>query len=66
MAFGKGDFVLLGERLCVVVGTEDDPDVPEEHLAVWFGPDGEGDKVPEVWTVPAEYFREAGPPNIRH
>ena len=66
MAFGKGDFVLLGDRLCVVVGTDEDPDVPEEHLAVWFGPDTAEGTVPEVWTVPAAYFRKSGPPSVRH
>ena len=66
MAFQKGDLLRLGQRQCVVVGTESDEAVPEGHLAVWFGPTGEIDAAPEVWTVPAEYFERAPPPVIRH
>ena len=38
----RGDLVELDGLLAVVVGVEGDPDVPEDHLAVWFGdPRGE-------------------------
>ena len=66
MAFEKGDLVLLGERLCVVVGTAGDEGVPEDHLAVWFGPADGGGTAPEVYTVPADYFEKAPPPVVKH
>jgi hypothetical protein len=63
----KGDFVHLdGSGVGIVVATpEDDAQVPEEHLGVWFGTlDEEGN--PEVWTVPAEYLRPAPTSVYRH
>jgi hypothetical protein len=56
----------LGDRLCVVVGTDCDEGVPDDHLAVWFGPSVEGGPAPEVYTVPANYFEKAPPPNVKH
>ena len=59
----KGDFVEMDGLLAVVVATDDDPNVPEEHVALWFGvtdtkrisEGGTGGAIPEVSTVPAEY-----------
>ncbi len=67
----RGDLVELDGRLAVVVGVEGDPDVPEDHIAVWFGdprcePSSVGGTRPEVWTVPAEYFIPAGAPIWKH
>jgi hypothetical protein len=69
----RGDLVELGGRLAVVVGVEGDPNVPEGHIAAWFGDprsepksQGAGGKQPEVWTVPAEYFVAAAPPVWKH
>jgi hypothetical protein len=69
-----GDFVELDGLLAVVVGVEGDPDVPEDHIAVWFGDPrcertsqgGTGGKQPEVWKVPAECFVAAAPPIWSH
>ena len=33
----RGDLVELDGLLAVVVGVEGDPDIPEDHVAVWFG-----------------------------
>lgn len=70
----RGDIVETDGVLGVVVGVEGDPDVPEDHVAVWFGDPrcerksegGTGGKRPEVWTVPVEYFVAAAPPVLRH
>lgn len=62
--WNRGDFVLLNQRLAVVVGIEGDPDCPDEHLALWFG-DPRG-TTPEVWTVPAEYCEAADKASFRH
>ena len=48
--------------------------IPESHLAVWFGdPEahrisqgGEGGRVPEVWSIPADACRPALKPTLRH
>jgi hypothetical protein len=69
-----GDLVELDGLLAVVVGVEGDPNVPEDHVAVWFGDPqcerksqgGTGGKRPEIWTVPAEYFVAAAPPPWKH
>ncbi|MBV9849892.1 MAG: hypothetical protein JO250_09490 [Armatimonadetes bacterium] len=70
----RGDFVELNGRVAVVVGVEGDPDVPEEHVALWFGEasdqraTGEDPAAgpPQVWTVPAEYCRPGPRPVYRH
>lgn len=70
----RGDLVELDGLLAVVVGVEGDPNVPEEHIAVWFGDPrserkskgGPGGKQPEVWTVPADYFVVAASPVWKH
>ena len=70
----RGNLVELDGLLAVVVGIEGDPDVPEEHVALWFGdPTGDrtplggtGRRQPELWTVPADYLRAAAPPVYRH
>jgi hypothetical protein len=62
--WNRGDFVLVDRRLAVVIGIEGDPNVPEEHLALWFGnPHG---ATPEVWTVPVEYCAAASPALYKH
>lgn len=70
----RGDLVELDGLLAVVVGLAGDPNVPEDHVAVWFGDprcvrksqDGSGGQRPELWTVPAEYFVPAAEPNWNH
>ena len=65
-----GDFVEMDGLLAVVIATEDDPNVPDEHVGLWFGDPtakrisegGTGGATPEVFTVPVEYCSQA--PNI--
>lgn len=60
--------------LAAVVGVEGDPEVPEDHVALWFGePRGErksrggaGGLRPLVLTIPAEYCEPALAPDVRH
>jgi hypothetical protein len=73
-AWCRGDLVELDGLLAVVVGIEGDPDVPEEHIAVWFGDPrcirkskgGSGGQQPELWTVPVELFVAAATPIWKH
>lgn len=70
----RGDLVELDGLLAVVVGAEGDPDVPEGHIAVWFGDPrcvrksqgGPGGQRPELWTVPVELFDAAAEPIWKH
>ena len=70
----RGDLVELDGLLAVVVGVEGDLNVPQDHVAVWFGDPrcerksegGTGGKQPEIWTVPAEYWVAAAPPILKH
>lgn len=72
--FERGQFVELDGLLAVVVGTSGDQNVPDEHLALWFGDPpctrisegGSGGQRPDVRTVPAEYCTPAAAPVIRH
>lgn len=52
-----GQFVTVGRDMGVVIGLPSDPNVPEEHLAIWYGQTEEKDGtiVPRVRTVPEEY-----------
>jgi hypothetical protein len=69
-----GQLVELNGRLAVVVGTDADAWVPEDHVALWFGEPGAiivsqdqtGRLRPEVWTVPTEYCTPALEPVVRH
>ncbi|MGC4016217.1 MAG: hypothetical protein QM755_17100 [Luteolibacter sp.] len=72
--FSKGQFVEYDGLLAVVVRTPEDGNVPEDHLALWFGePDtirlsqgGEGGRTPQVWTVPAGHCLPVSHMDIRH
>jgi hypothetical protein len=69
-----GDLVELDGLIGVVVFVFGDPDVPEEHIAVWFGDPkctriskgGTGGLHPELWTVPADLLKRAATPTIKH
>ena len=74
MNFKLGDMIEVDGLLASVVGLPDGQDVPDEHLAVWFGhpqnkrisegkPSGSR---PEVWTVPADCCTPAAPPELQH
>ena len=70
----RGDWVEMDGLLGVVVAIEGDPEVPEDHVAVWFGdPRGKrlsqggiGGQRPEVWTVPVDCIVAAARPIYRH
>ena len=70
----RGDFIEFDGLLAVVVGIEGDPNVPEEHVAAWFGDPrcqrksrgGAGGQPPEVWTVPEGYCVPAAEPVYKH
>ncbi len=70
----RGDFVELDGALAVVVGIPGDPDVPEDHVALWFGEPpsprksqgGSGGLHPQVWTVPVAYVVAAAEPVYKH
>eukprot|EP01104_Vermistella_antarctica_P005026 TRINITY_DN15435_c0_g1_i1.p2 TRINITY_DN15435_c0_g1~~TRINITY_DN15435_c0_g1_i1.p2 ORF type:complete len:106 (-),score=2.87 TRINITY_DN15435_c0_g1_i1:51-323(-) len=72
----KGDFVTFDGLLAVIVGTEADASVPEDHVALWHGaPEtkrlsaggtGQAELTPVVWTVPLEHCRPAPPPCMQH
>jgi hypothetical protein len=81
-AFKLGDILELewNNRHCVVVGLSgqilDGEEVPEEHIAVWFGEidntasqeagDVSGKSRMEVWTIPEEYFKKGPEPLVSH
>lgn len=70
----KGDFVEMDGLLAVVVATDDDSNVPEEHVGIWFGDPsakrlsegGSGGATPEVFTVPVEYCSRPAEPQFTH
>ena len=70
----RGQLVELDGLLAVVVGVNGDPNVPEDHVALWFGDPktirkskgGRGGLRPEIWSVPEEYCIKAAEPVIKH
>lgn len=70
----RGNLVEFDGLLAVVVGVDGDPNVPEDHVAVWFGisrcvresEGGPGGQRPEVITIPAAYFVAAAEPVWPH
>jgi hypothetical protein len=58
----KGDFVRIDGINAVVVGTDEDENIPEDHIAVFFGSEiakresegGTGNGQPQVWIVPVD------------
>ena len=80
-SFKLGDILVFdGDNSpCVVVGLSgqilDGDEVPEEHIAVWFGdnnPDkgkseeGQVKNRIEVWIIPEEYFKKGPEPLVSH
>lgn len=69
-----GDLVELDGLLAVVVAVADGRNVPEGHVAVWFGDPqgvrksagGTDGKRPEIWTVPVEHLGAAAEPTWMH
>lgn len=70
----RGDLVEFDGLLAVVVGVEGDPQVPDDHIALWFGTPqvkrksrgGQGGHQPEVWLVPEECAIMAAAPVYKH
>lgn len=58
----KGDFVRIDGINAVVVATSDDINIPDDHIAVFFGSEiakresegGTGNANPQVWIVPID------------
>ena len=75
-SFKLGDFLEMDGLPCVVVGLSGqslaDDEVPEEHIAVWFGDRSAKQKSEdgriqvEVRTIPEEYFKKGPDPEIVH
>ncbi len=57
--FEKGQFVRVGESVGVIVELSNGTDIPDDHLAVWYGQTTKenGDIVPLIRTVPEEYCK---------
>jgi hypothetical protein len=68
-----GTLVEVDGLLGVVVAL-DPAQVPEDHVALWFGDPaarrrsegGPGPGRPEVWTVPIDVCRPAPPADVKH
>jgi hypothetical protein len=51
----RGQFARVAHWPCVVIALYGDhPDVPEEHVGVWYG-ESDDEKKPRIRTVPAAY-----------
>jgi hypothetical protein len=69
-----GQMVECDGLLAVVVGTDAESWVPEDHVALWFGDPkairksegGPGASRPEVWTVPADLCNPTAAFDVRH
>jgi hypothetical protein len=73
LIFQKGDFVRIDGINASVVGTEEEDDIPEGYIAVFFGSGlacresegGEGNGQPEVWIVPIDLCEDGLDPVYR-
>ncbi len=69
-----GQMVEFDGLLAVIVGTDEESWVPEDHVAVWFGDPkcirlsegGPGGIRPELWLIPAENCKPAVEPTVLH
>ena len=69
----KGDFVRIDGINAVVVGTDEDENIPQDHIAVFFGSGlakresegGEGNGQPEVWIIPIDVCEDGLEPAYR-
>jgi hypothetical protein len=73
--WARCDFVEFDGLLAIVVGLEgEDPRVPEDHIALWFGTPqaerisrgGKGKARPEICLVPKEYCKRVRKPVYCH
>jgi hypothetical protein len=73
LPFAKGDFVRIDGINAVVVGNEEDENVPHDHIAVFFGSEivkresegGLGNSNPEVWIVPIDVCEDGLEPEYK-
>jgi len=73
LIFSKGDFVRIDGINAVVVGTEEDENIPRDHVAVFFGSEfakresegGEGNDNPLVWIIPIDLCEDGLEPEYR-
>lgn len=66
MDLKRGQFATVGQSIGVVVLIEGDQDVPEDHIAIWYGETNLSGS-PKIRTVPAEYVIPLiCPPEIYH
>jgi len=73
LPFSKGDFVRVDGINAVVVGTEEDENIPHDHISVFFGSEiakresegGEGNGRPTVWIIPIDLCEDGLEPEIR-
>ena len=52
--FCKGQFVQVGKAIGVIIFLENEDNVPEDHIGVWYG-ELSNEKTPKYKTVPKEY-----------
>jgi len=74
----RGDLIELNGLPCVIIALAGesigDEQVPEEHVAVWYGDieptptweEGTGNVKTKVWTVPLEYCMPGQVPTVLH
>jgi len=73
LIFSKGDFVRIDGINAVVVATEEDDNIPHDHIAVFFGSEqakresegGEGNLNPVVWVIPIDLCEDGLEPEYR-
>jgi hypothetical protein len=73
LIFSKGDFVRVDGINAVVVGTEEDEDIPHDYIAIFFGSEpakresegGEGNGRPVVWIVPIDICEDGLDPEFK-
>ena len=73
LPFAKGDFVRVDGINAVVVATEEDDNIPHDHIAVFFGSElakresegGEGNPAPLVWVIPIDLCEDGLDPEYR-
>ena len=73
LPFAKGDFVRIDGVNAVVVATEEDENIPHDHIAVFFGSEftkresegGEGNANPVVWVIPIDLCEDGLEPEFR-
>lgn len=74
MELQKGQLIEFDGVPAVIVGLPGEIDVPEDHVALWFGnpnairksQGGIGGIAPEVWTVPANLGKPGAVPTFKH